>query len=124
MNKEKDKAVSHERSQTQSENNQARQIDTTNRSTTQRQGMLQGPEKELNDAMSEQESRKTTNTSAKPNGEARTSKGAHEVQGYESKIRSGADARGTKESRNFSIESETRHFRNQRWKRGQFNLNV
>jgi hypothetical protein len=59
-NKEKDKAVSHEHSRTQSENNQARRIDTTNCSTTQRRGMLQGAEKELNDAMSEQESRKTT----------------------------------------------------------------
>ena len=51
------------KSQTQSnlsENNQARQIDTTNRSTIKRRGMLQWQEKELNNAMSEHESRKTT----------------------------------------------------------------
>jgi hypothetical protein len=45
MNEETDKAENHQNSRTQSENNQAHQIDTTNRSTTQRRGMLQGPKK-------------------------------------------------------------------------------
>lgn len=59
-NEEKDKATSHEQSRTQSENNQARWIDITIHLITERRGLLKGPEKELNDAMSEQESKKTT----------------------------------------------------------------
>ena len=58
-NEEKDQAASHEQSRTQSENNQARRIDITIHSITERRGMLKGPEKEINDAMSERESKKT-----------------------------------------------------------------
>ena len=58
-NEEKDQAASYEQSRTQSENSQARRIDTTIHSITERRGMLKGPEKEINDAMSERESKKT-----------------------------------------------------------------
>ena len=58
------------------------------------------------------------------NTEKFRTKRRHDVQGCGSKILSEADARRTKESKNSSIESETRHFRNQRWKRSQFNFNV
>eukprot|EP00956_Cyclotella_meneghiniana_P006425 scaffold8446_cov38-Cyclotella_meneghiniana.AAC.1 len=65
-NEEKDQAASHEQSRTQSENNQARRIDITIHSITERRGgMLKGPEKELNDAMSERESKKTTRRNEK-----------------------------------------------------------
>ena len=64
-NEEKDQAASHEQSRTQSENSQARRIDTTIHSITERRGMLKGPEKELNDAMSERESKKTTRRNEK-----------------------------------------------------------
>eukprot|EP00956_Cyclotella_meneghiniana_P030786 scaffold78569_cov77-Cyclotella_meneghiniana.AAC.4 len=64
-NEEKDKAASHEQSRTQSENNQARRNDITIHSITERRGMLEGPEKELNYAMSERESKKTTRRNEK-----------------------------------------------------------
>ena len=73
-NEEKDQAASHEQSRTQSENNQARRIDITIHSITERRGMLEGPEKELNYAMSERESKKTTRRNEKLELEQNTEK--------------------------------------------------